>query len=167
MLYCSHIYIPEYAILYCSHIYTRTPEYAVLFTHIYSWIYYTVLFTHIYTWTCCTVHTLHQSMLYCSYICTLENVIYCCMNAYWIFIYSFRNVLRALMTTFRAIIPRVTTVPAFWATVNKETVSRDCQPFFWSKNSTWAPNVQAKTGSRSFSFSWRYSWKTFVRLVVH
>ena len=48
----------------------------------------------------------------------------------------------------------------------KGTVSRDFWPFFFClKDSTWAPYEQAKTVSRTFSFSRRYSRKTCVRVV--
>ena len=76
MLYCSHINM-----LYCSHVYI--PEYAVLLTHIYSWICYTVLFTYIYTRICCTVHTyIFLNMLYCSHIYIPEYTILYCLHIY-------------------------------------------------------------------------------------
>ena len=37
--------------------------------------------------------------------------------------------------------------------------------FFGLKDSTWTPSEQAKTVSQNFSFSQRYSQKTYVRIV--
>ena len=52
-----------------------------------------------------------------------------------------------------------------WLVVLKGTVSRDFRHFLFKKNSTWAPYEEAKTVSRNFSFSQRYSQKKCVHEV--
>ena len=44
-------------------------------------------------------------------------------------------------------------------------MSRNFRPFFCLKDSTWTPYEQAKTVSRIFSFSWRYSPAKFENRV--